>query len=140
MKQQPEDGHNEGRDSQPFEPPSNPTPDPPNPSSAAHGEALAAEQGQQGLTDWQIIKQLGAYVWPADNPEYRWRVVGASVLLVGAKGLNVTVCLCFPLHALPLQETCKLQVMSATERVMSTSWWAACNCHTLCAHSAYTLH
>ncbi|KAL3136559.1 hypothetical protein ABBQ38_005805 [Trebouxia sp. C0009 RCD-2024] len=91
VKQQPEDGHNEGRDSQPFEPPSNPTPDPPNPSSAAHGEALAAEQGQQGLTDWQIIKQLGAYVWPADNPEYRWRVVGASVLLVGAKGLNVTV-------------------------------------------------
>lgn len=90
-KEHSEDGQSEGRESQPFEPPSNPTPDPPNPSSAAQVEALAAEQGQPGMTDWQIIKQLGAYVWPKDNPDYRWRVVGASVLLVGAKGLNVTV-------------------------------------------------
>lgn len=85
------DRHGHGQDQQPFEPPTNPTTDPPNSSSAAQGEALAAEQGQQGLTDWQIIRQLGSYVWPKDNPDYRWRVVGASVLLVGAKGLNVTV-------------------------------------------------
>ncbi len=115
-KAQSEDGHGEGRDPHPFEPPSNPTPDPPNPSSAAQGEALAAEQGQQGLTDWQIIKQLGAYVWPADNPEYRWRVVGASVLLVGAKGLSVTVC---------PDQTCKFQVTSATHRVTFATRWAA---------------
>ena len=101
VKEHSEDGQGEGRDPQPFEPPTNPTPDPPNPSSAAHGEALAAEQGQQGLTDWQIIKQLGAYVWPKDNPEYRWRVVGASVLLVGAKGLNVTV-LCHQCYSIML--------------------------------------
>lgn len=52
---------------------------------------LAAEKGQQGLTDWQIVKQLTSYVWPRDNPDYRWRVAGASVLLVGSKALNVTV-------------------------------------------------
>lgn len=90
-KEHSEDGQGEGRDSHTFEAPTNPTPDPPNPPSAAQGEALAGEQGQQGMTEWQILKQLGAYVWPKDNPEYRWRVVGASVLLVGAKGLNVTV-------------------------------------------------
>ena len=83
--------HPEVQDPHPSHPPQNPTPDPPNPSAAAQGEALAAEKGQQGMTDWEIIRQLGGYVWPKDNPEYRWRVAGASVLLVGAKGLNVTV-------------------------------------------------
>lgn len=43
------------------------------------------------MTDWEILRQLGGYVWPKDNPDYRWRVAGASVLLVGAKALNVTV-------------------------------------------------
>ena len=83
--------HAEGCNAQSAHPPQNPTPDPPDPSSAAQGEALAAEKGQQGMTDWEIIRQLGGYVWPKDNPEYRWRVAGASVLLVGAKALNVTV-------------------------------------------------
>lgn len=89
--EQTDESHAERHQSRPHHPPQNPTPDPPNPSSAAQGDALAAEQGQQGMTDWEIIKQLGGYVWPKDNPEYRWRVVGASVLLVGAKALNVTV-------------------------------------------------
>lgn len=83
--------HAQGSNAHSSHPPQNPTPDPPNPSSAAQGEALAAEKGQQGMTDWEIIRQLGGYVWPKDNPEYRWRVAGASVLLVGAKALNVTV-------------------------------------------------
>ncbi|DBB05104.1 TPA: ABC transporter B member 25, variant 2 [Trebouxia sp. C0006] len=83
--------HAEGHNAHSPHPPQSPTPDPPIPSSAAQGEALAAEKGQQGMTDWEIIRQLGGYVWPKDNPEYRWRVAGASVLLVGAKALNVTV-------------------------------------------------
>lgn len=83
--------HAEGHNAHSPHPPQNPTPDPPIPSSAAQGETLAAEKGQQGMTDWEIIRQLGGYVWPKDNPEYRWRVAGASVLLVGAKALNVTV-------------------------------------------------
>lgn len=87
----PEDSQEQGQDTHPSHPPQNPTPDPPNPPAAAQGEALAAEKGQQGLTDWQIIRQLAGYVWPKDNPDYRWRVAGASVLLVGSKALNVTV-------------------------------------------------
>ena len=38
-----------------------------------------------------IVRQLGAYLLPADIPEYRWRVGGALALLVAAKGLNVGV-------------------------------------------------
>ena len=86
-----EDAQQQGHDQHPSHPPQYPTPDPPNPPTAAHGEGLAAEKGQQGLTDWQIVKQLAGYVWPKDNPDYRWRVAGASVLLVGSKALNVTV-------------------------------------------------
>ena len=90
-KEHSDDDRQQGRDPHPSHPPQNPTPDPPNPSSAAHGPLLAHEQGEQGMTDWQIIRQLANYVWPKDNPEYRWRVAGATVLLVGAKALNVTV-------------------------------------------------
>ena len=86
-----DDAHQQGQDAHPSHPPQYPTPDPPNPPTAAPSEMLAAEKGQQGLTDWQIVKQLTSYVWPRDNPDYRWRVAGASVLLVGSKALNVTV-------------------------------------------------
>ena len=40
---------------------------------------------------WHIVRQLGGYLLPADNPEYRWRIGGALALLVAAKGLNVAV-------------------------------------------------
>ena len=86
-----DDAHQQGQDAHPSHPPQYPTPDPPNPPTAAPSEMLAAEKGQQGLTDWQIVKQLTSYVWPRDDPAYRWRVAGASVLLVGSKALNVTV-------------------------------------------------
>ncbi|MBM3556806.1 MAG: metal ABC transporter permease, partial [Alphaproteobacteria bacterium] len=41
--------------------------------------------------DWQTIGRLLPYLWPKDRPELRLRVLVAVVLLLGAKGANVTV-------------------------------------------------
>jgi hypothetical protein len=44
------------------------------------------------LADRDILKHLLSYVWPNDNPEFRWRVSGALALLFGSKLLNIQVC------------------------------------------------
>lgn len=38
-----------------------------------------------------ILRELGAYLMPKDNPEYRWRIGTALTLLIASKGLNVAV-------------------------------------------------
>ncbi|GBG67738.1 hypothetical protein CBR_g866 [Chara braunii] len=51
---------------------------------------VAAEQGQV-VADARILRTLVTYLWPADNPEFRRRVVISLGLLVGSKVLNVQV-------------------------------------------------
>jgi hypothetical protein len=43
------------------------------------------------MSDRQILGTLAGYLWPADNPEFRSRVLGALGLLVASKLLNVQV-------------------------------------------------
>lgn len=38
-----------------------------------------------------IIRQLGQYLLPKDNAEYKARIAAALALLVASKGLNVSV-------------------------------------------------
>lgn len=38
-----------------------------------------------GGADIRILKSLAGYLWMKDNPEFRFRVVAALCLLVGAK-------------------------------------------------------
>ena len=42
-------------------------------------------------SNWSMIRKLWTYIWPADRPDIRVRVVAAVSLLVGSKVLNVTV-------------------------------------------------
>ena len=44
------------------------------------------------MSERQILGTLAGYLWPADNPEFRRRVVAAFGLLVASKLLNVQVC------------------------------------------------
>lgn len=44
-----------------------------------------------GKGDFRTLRSLLPYLWPEGEPELRWRVVGAVVLLIAAKGLTVTV-------------------------------------------------
>lgn len=55
--------------------------------SAVQGYEAAAEQ----TTNAAIIQQLGAYLIPKDNAEYKARIGAALALLVASKGLNVSV-------------------------------------------------
>ncbi|KEH28217.1 transporter family ABC domain protein [Medicago truncatula] len=50
-----------------------------------------------GGADLRILKSLAGYLWMKDNPEFRFRVVAALCLLVGAKVVNVQVPFLFKL-------------------------------------------
>lgn len=56
---------------------------------AAPGGAVQAPG--EPLRDAAILRRLAGYLWPADNPEFKARVVAASGLLVAAKLANVSV-------------------------------------------------
>ncbi|VDN14173.1 unnamed protein product, partial [Dibothriocephalus latus] len=43
------------------------------------------------ISDVKIITKLMGYIWPADKPSIRYRVVGAFGLLLAAKLSNVAV-------------------------------------------------
>ena len=48
--------------------------------------------GQSGpRNDLKTIRTMVPYLWPANEPEMRFRVVAAAVLLALAKGANVVV-------------------------------------------------
>jgi ATP-binding cassette subfamily B (MDR/TAP) protein 7 len=42
-------------------------------------------------SDLRILRELGVYVWPRDNPDLRARVVVALSLLLASKAVNVNV-------------------------------------------------
>lgn len=51
----------------------------------------AVSEKKQAVTDWRILRQLAANVWPKDNSKVKLRVVAALSLLVAGKVLNVQV-------------------------------------------------
>ena len=53
----------------------------------AQGYEAAASQTSNAA----IIRQLGSYLLPKDNAEYKARIGTALALLVASKGLNVSV-------------------------------------------------
>ena len=53
------------------------------------------EQAHNEKADWQIIKNLGEYIWPANDWSIRGRVLGSLGLLVSGKLLNVQVPMLF---------------------------------------------
>ena len=38
---------------------------------------------------WQTLRRFLPYLWPADNPALRWRIVGAVVLILAAKAVTL---------------------------------------------------
>ena len=70
------------------------------PAEAASPPAGRAEGGAGGVnvdtppapgSDLRILRELGVYVWPRDNPDLRARVVVALSLLLASKAVNVNV-------------------------------------------------
>ncbi|CAH8581350.1 unnamed protein product [Dicrocoelium dendriticum] len=61
-----------------------------NPSTDNNTMSLP-DSSKKPLSDWSIIIRLLGYVWPADRPGIRLRVVTAFALLVSAKIVNVLV-------------------------------------------------
>lgn len=59
-------------------------------------ETQAAAEGDQ-ISDARIISTLAKYLWMKDNFEFRFRVIAALTLLVGAKVVNVQVPFLFKL-------------------------------------------
>ncbi|KAG1674674.1 hypothetical protein FOA52_007198 [Chlamydomonas sp. UWO 241] len=60
-------------------------------SSAAVDQAAALEAAGEKMSDCVIVQRLVRYLWPADNAEFKGRVVASGVLLVAAKVLNVSI-------------------------------------------------
>lgn len=89
----------------------------PQPSSTVDGRVLFSTSAKSGdgrqnqkiastvsksplneqVADVKILRTLASYLWMKDNPEFRFRVVAALFLLVGAKVLNVQVPFLFKL-------------------------------------------
>ncbi|KAK9807673.1 hypothetical protein WJX72_005869 [[Myrmecia] bisecta] len=64
----------------------------PNPEWRSEGLSQSSmEKAGESMGDVPILRTLAGYLFPSDNPEYRWRVGGALTLLVSSKLLNVTV-------------------------------------------------
>ena len=40
---------------------------------------------------WQTLRRFIPYLWPHDNPALRWRIVGALLLVLGSKGIVLTL-------------------------------------------------
>ncbi|MEP6869773.1 MAG: ABC transporter ATP-binding protein/permease, partial [Novosphingobium sp.] len=40
---------------------------------------------------WQTLKRFLPYLWPRDNHELRWRIVGASLLILAAKATSLSL-------------------------------------------------
>ena len=43
------------------------------------------------MSDAKIVSKLATYLWPSHSPEFKTRVIASGVLLVAAKGLNVSI-------------------------------------------------
>ncbi|AFR97089.1 iron-sulfur clusters transporter ATM1, mitochondrial [Cryptococcus neoformans C23] len=59
------------------------------PTSLNTSKPIATES--QDKTDWSIIVKLAGNIWPKNNPNVKFRVIGALTLLVAGKVLNVQV-------------------------------------------------
>lgn len=59
------------------------------PTSLNTSKPVATES--QDKTDWSIIAKLAGNIWPKNNPNVKFRVIGALTLLVAGKVLNVQV-------------------------------------------------
>ena len=51
-----------------------------------HGETSSPAPSRQRSSDWQTLSRLLPYLW-----QYKWRVLTALALMVGAKLANVSV-------------------------------------------------
>jgi hypothetical protein len=62
-------------------------------SFAFYSSAATSKHNESSLkpSDQKIVQNLLVHIWPSDNPEFRWRVVGALGLLIGSKFLNIQV-------------------------------------------------
>ncbi len=49
------------------------------------------EVDAQSMSDMTVLRELSTYLFPKDNPEFRWRIGTAMSLLVVSKLLNVGV-------------------------------------------------
>ena len=63
----------------------------PNKSIDPDAVSKIVSEKSQAKTDWTIIKKLAVNIWPKESFSTKARVVGALVLLVGGKVLNVQV-------------------------------------------------
>jgi ABC-type transport system involved in Fe-S cluster assembly fused permease/ATPase subunit len=57
----------------------------------ANKTAFSATQERAGDRSFQTIKTLLPYLWPKDRKDLRWRVVVASISLLAAKSVNVSI-------------------------------------------------
>ena len=78
------------------------------PSSAGKGPGqMQHEVDAQAMSDMTVLRELSTYLFPKDNPEFRWRIGTAMSLLVVSKLLNVGVRDCSLLKPLvPARQQC----------------------------------
>lgn len=50
-----------------------------------------ATREREGDRSFQTLKTLLPYIWPAERPDLKWRVVAAMICLIAAKTVNVSV-------------------------------------------------
>eukprot|EP00955_Chlamydomonas_euryale_P087035 364265-Chlamydomonas_euryale.AAC.1 len=60
-------------------------------ADAAAAQAVAIEAAGERMSDFEIVRRLAHYLWPADNAEFKQRVVASGMLLVAAKVVNVSI-------------------------------------------------
>lgn len=96
------------------------------PTSLNTSKPVATES--QDKTDWSIIVKLAGNIWPKNNPNVKFRVIGALTLLVAGKVLNVQV----PFFFKTIVDSLNVPITeSTTVWVLAGASIAGCKCHSI---------
>ena len=55
----------------------------------------ASSSDPREIDGWHLLRRFLPYLWPRDNPELRWRIVGAMTFVLAAKGVVLALPLAF---------------------------------------------
>ncbi|VDM32993.1 unnamed protein product [Hydatigera taeniaeformis] len=90
-------------------------------------------QSLDKATDAMIIRRLFGYIWPADNPSIRYRVVTAFGLLLAAKLANVAVPFIFKYGVDVISGDAPILLSSCSPTTMAITTMLTCNSrHVFC--------
>lgn len=107
-------------------------PDTVNPSlDVSSASCLCNTSSLKKATDAMILRRLFGYIWPADNPSIRYRVVTAFGLLLAAKLANVAVPFIFKYGVDVISGDAPILLSSCSPTTMAVTTMLTCKYHSI---------